>query len=195
MMWRFAFRVVLLFAFILGAGFVVFLFSLPGVRPVQAMSRADAIVVLTGGGGSRIRAAADLLAGQHGRRLLISGVNRTVRPAAIQSLFHLDAQTMQCCVDLDYRARNTLGNADEIAAWARAHGFSRLIVVTSTYHMPRTLIELRAALPEASLLPFAVRPPARRGARNWRLVWVEYIKYALIFSRQKLAQAGLGGAG
>ncbi len=173
-------------------GFAAFVVTLPASLPISAMPRADAIVVLTGGGGSRINAAAQLLAQGHGQRLLISGVNGTVRPSDIQRLFHLDAAAMACCIDLDYRARNTLGNADEIAAWARAHQYRQLIVVTSAYHMPRALIELRAAMPAARLIPFAVAP-AHLGWESWRRQFVEYLKYIAILARDRLGLSSAPG--
>jgi len=190
---RFLIRLLVFLVLALLAGFVVFLARLPGPGALSAMPRSDAIVVLTGGGGSRISAAAALLAQGRGQRLLISGVNDTVRPADIQGLFHLDAATMRCCVDLDYRARNTLGNAGEIAAWALAHQYRDLIVVTSTYHMPRALTELHAAMPGAELTPFAVRPPPHRGWANGRRIFVEYLKYIAIWGRDKLDLAGAQG--
>jgi len=192
---RFFIRLVAFTVIAILAGFVLFLITLPGVGNLTAPPRADAIVVLTGGGGSRISAAAALLAKGRGKRLLISGVNDTVRPADIQDLFHLDAATMRCCIDLDYRARNTLGNAGEIATWALAHHYRQLIVVTSTYHMPRVLIALHAAMPDAELTPFAVRPPLHKGLGNERRMFVEYLKYIVILGRDKLRRAGAGGKG
>ncbi len=185
-------RLLAVLAFAMLLGFAAFLITLPDSTPAATMPRADAIVVLTGGGGSRISAAAELLARGHGQRLLISGVNGTVRPREIQRLFHLDPAVMACCIDLDYRARNTLGNAGEIAAWAQAHQYRRLIVVTSAYHMPRALAELRAAIPGAELVPFAVAP-AHRGWEKWRRIFVEYLKYTAILGRDRLGLSATPG--
>src|SRR5215475_12175717 len=57
------------------AGFVAFLTQLRGAEVVPE-SKADGIVVLTGGS-SRVSDAMELLAGGYGRRLLISGVHPT----------------------------------------------------------------------------------------------------------------------
>lgn len=171
-------------------GFVVFLVSLPKVQTAQNMQKANAIVVLTGGGGTRIRAAATLLAKGRGERLLISGVHSAVQRLDIQNLSHLTAKAMQCCVDLGYRAQDTLGNADEIAAWAQSHHYQHLIVVTSTYHMPRALIELRASLPEADLTPFPVKDERHKGLENLRRMVVEYLKYVVILGREAVLRIG-----
>jgi len=53
----------------------------------------------------------------------------------------------ECCVDLDYTAVNTIGNAVETRRWALNHGFHSLVVVTSNYHMPRAMLELSHQLP------------------------------------------------
>lgn len=179
-------------------GFLVFLARLPAPQDAQTMPEADAIVVLTGGGGTRIQAAAQLLKRAQGQdqaqgrdqQLLISGVNDTVGRAEIQKLFHLSPALMECCVVLGYRARDTLGNAGEIAAWANANGYKSLIVVTSNYHMPRALIELRTTQPDITFLPFPVRANNFAGPDKWRRIGVEYLKYVVILGREMLLRPG-----
>src|SRR6266853_1366508 len=68
-------------ALLLAAGFGWFLWSLPADEIVLNRD-ADGIVVLTGGA-SRISDAIELLAAGRGKRLLISGVNRTTTTAEI----------------------------------------------------------------------------------------------------------------
>lgn len=143
-------------ALCLGAGFVAFVRSLDAVEQ-PPVSRADSIVVLTGGS-ERIGDAIDLLAQGYGQRLLISGVNERTSRDEIARLNPGQRRLFACCVDLDYRARNTIGNAIETRRWMRRHGFRSVIVVTSNYHMPRTLIELDHVLPRARKVPHAVVP-------------------------------------
>ncbi|MGF1648991.1 MAG: YdcF family protein [Hyphomicrobiaceae bacterium] len=118
---------------------------------------ADAIVVLTGGGG-RIQTGATLLAEGRGQRLLISGVNRQTTSGDIVRLTGLPAAKFACCVDLGYSARNTVGNAEETAQWARASGYRSLIVVTAAYHMPRSMAELYRRMPDIELYPYPITP-------------------------------------
>src|SRR5262249_2137633 len=87
-----------------------------------------------------------------------------------------------CCVDLDKRSLNTEENAFETTVWAKSRGYRSLIVVTSTYHMPRTLIELRQTMPDAELVPYPVK--STRRSADWRndpgTTWVlckEYLKF------------------
>ena len=46
-----------------------------------------------------------------------------VRRAAIANLNPGQRRLFDCCVDLDYRARNTIGNAIETRRWAEMNGF------------------------------------------------------------------------
>ena len=117
-----------------------------GCCPSQQVAldrNADGIVVLTGGTSrvSRRARTARLRprqAAAHHRRQSRHH-DRRHRPRSRQ-LRPLPA----CCVDLDYSALNTLGNAMQARRWALEHGFHSLIVVTSAYHMPRALAELVA---------------------------------------------------
>ena len=107
---------------------------------------ADGIVVLTGGN-SRVTDALELLASGRGKRLLITGVNPGTTTGDIAPRSRRLRSRLACCVDLDYSALNTLGNAVQARQWAVEHGFHSLIVVTSAYHMPRALAELAHQLP------------------------------------------------
>jgi uncharacterized SAM-binding protein YcdF (DUF218 family) len=136
-------------------GFALFAHSV-SVMPDYSLQSADAIVALTGGE-DRIFEAVRLLAWGKARRLLISGVNRTTSKPELISLNALDgrdAVLFRCCVDLDKRALNTVDNAMQTAAWVKNHGFRSLIVVTSNYHMPRSLIELRQHMPDVEMIPY-----------------------------------------
>ncbi len=93
-----------------------------------------------------------------GRRLLITGVNEKTTKEEIARQRPEFRPFFACCVDLDYRALNTIGNAEQTRKWVSQHGFSSLLVVTSTYHMPRTLAELGHALPNVKLVPHPVVP-------------------------------------
>ncbi len=168
-------------AIVLVFGFVGFIWLLPG-RQVALKSDADGIVVLTGGT-SRVSDALDLLASGRGKRLLITGVFPGTTTADIaREVVNYD-NLLACCVDLDYSAQNTYGNAVQARRWALEHGFRSLIVVTSAYHMPRALAELAHQLPDAALIPFPVVSDRLRIEPWWssgdttKLVLSEYLKY------------------
>src|ERR1700733_3225156 len=173
----------------LAAGFGWFLWDLPADEIVLQRD-ADGIVVLTGGA-SRISDAIELLAAGRGKRLLISGVNRATTSGEISRLNPEYEPIVSCCVDFD-RSLNTLGNAIETKRWAESRGFSSLIVVTSSYHMPRALAEIAHQLPGVSLVPFPVVAEKLRAEPWWangttmRLVLSEYLKYVVAQMRIRL---------
>jgi uncharacterized SAM-binding protein YcdF (DUF218 family) len=181
---------VALFAFF--GGFVVFASSIAHFAPVDGLT-ADAIVVLTGGE-HRLSEAAKLLSENRGRRLLISGVNRATTHADIHRMTGLSPERFKCCVDIGYDAHDTPGNAEETRAWANAHRFSRLIIVTSSYHMPRSLVELGRALPSATLVPYPVVSRNFRTESWWlhgattRLLFFEYVKFLPSAARMYVAR-------
>src|SRR4051794_18402006 len=176
-------------------GFVGFLSQLRGVEAEPA-SRADGIVVLTGGS-SRVSDAMELLAGGYGKRLLISGVHPTNAASDISRSLPDSQSLLSCCVDLDRSAVNTRSNAAETRRWVRERGFKSLVVVTSNYHMPRAIVELTHAMPDIALIPFPVVGDKWREEPWWtsgatlRLLLSEYVKYVAAELRVRLADAGL----
>jgi uncharacterized SAM-binding protein YcdF (DUF218 family) len=172
---------------LLGLGFLWFIWRVPADE-VTLDQNADGIVALTGGA-SRIADAIELLASGRGKRLLISGANRSTNSNEISRLNPEFERWVRCCVDFD-RSLNTLGNAIETRRWAESRGFRSLIVVTSNYHMPRALAEIAHQLPNVALLPFPVVTDRQRTERWWssgataRLMLSEYVKY--IFARLRM---------
>jgi len=173
-------------------GFVLFANAVMREPEVEDL-RADGIVVLTGGQ-TRIAEAARLLEEKRGERLLISGVNqRTGRPSLLR-ISGLDEATFNCCVDLGYQAQNTVGNADETRRWAEALGYDSLIVVTASYHMPRSLAELAREMPNIALVPHPVDPDGLRRKVWWRdaaatrLLASEYLKFLPAAARLVIAR-------
>src|SRR5215813_13629257 len=137
-----------------GLGFIGFVSQLRGTEERPARN-ADGIVVLTGGS-SRVSDAMQLLAAGYGKRLLISGVHPLNDVHDISRTLPDNHKLLNCCVDLDRSEINTRSNAAETRRWARERGFTSLIVVTSNYHMPRAIVELSHAMPDVTLIPFAV---------------------------------------
>ena len=185
-LWTIAFCVGV--AALTAVGFLWFIWRVPADE--VALDRdADGIVALTGGA-SRIADAIELLALGRGKRLLISGVNRATSSKEISRLNPEFERWVRCCVDFD-RSLNTLGNAVETRRWAESRGFRSLIVVTSNYHMPRALAEIRHQLPGVALVPFPVVTDRQRADPWWaggataRLMLTEYAKY--VFAKLRMA--------
>jgi uncharacterized SAM-binding protein YcdF (DUF218 family) len=183
------------------AGFLWFVASVP-TEEVSIDRPADGIVVLTGGA-SRIADAIELLAAGRGKRLLISGVHPTTSSRELARLSPAYRPWMTCCVDLGHAAINTTGNAVETKNWVTDRGFRSIIVVTSNYHMPRTMAELRRHMPDVALVPFPVVTDKMRSDAWWsspptaKLLFSEYLKYIVAQVRFRLgtAPAAAGVAG
>ncbi|MEJ0078839.1 MAG: YdcF family protein [Alphaproteobacteria bacterium] len=177
----------------IGGGFVWFVWHVPATE-VTLNRNADGIVAMTGGA-SRIPDAIELLAAGHGKRLLISGVHRTTSLAEIARNNPRYEALVNCCVDLDHSAINTVGNAIETRRWARDRGFTSLIVVTSAYHMPRTMAELELQMPDIALVPFPVVTEKLRNEPWWasgptaRLILSEYAKFVVAQLRMRIESA------
>jgi uncharacterized SAM-binding protein YcdF (DUF218 family) len=164
--------------------------------PADDPPDADGVVVLTGASSARIDAAVKLLEADKGKRLLVSGVNREVTREQLRQVTRGVGRLYDCCVDLGFRAENTRGNARETASWTRYYKFHTLIVVTADYHMPRSLLELHAELPDVTLHPYPVETDTvnvrawwKRGGDARRLM-VEYTKYLVILGREAILHLG-----
>ncbi|MFN3636560.1 MAG: YdcF family protein [Rhizobium rhizophilum] len=151
---RYGGMLVILCVAVLVAGFLVFADSVTGMRPPETV-KADAIVVLTGGY-QRIEQAIDLLKRGYGERLLISGVNPATTPGQIRKATRTSPDIFECCVDIGYGAIDTIGNANETAIWIRDKGYRSVLVVTSNYHLARSLMELRRGDPDTDFIGYPV---------------------------------------
>ena len=166
------------FAVIWLAGLVAFADRVERMTPAADPGRADGIVVLTG----------------------VSGVNRQVQREELRAITPGSNRLFDCCVDLGFDAEDTVGNAEEIAAWSRAKGYDSLIVVTSDYHMARAMLEIRGQMHDAELIPYAVLTPSLDADSWWRSgtgvrrMTLEYSKYLAVLVREAAARMVSGGA-
>ena len=169
-------------------------FTTPAQPAAGAPAQADAVVALTGGNGLRIAEAGRLLTAGLAERMLISGVYPLTTDEVARDLSGLDEQTFSCCLDIGRVATTTRGNAEEVADWVAEHEHSSLIVVTSDFHVPRSLAELNAALdPNVTLTIWPVRhqadTPWWSDGDSVRRVLTEYPKFLAVLARDGL---GLG---
>jgi len=194
--WRIFGRRIFLGCFALGliglaAGFVFFVNIIDNEEP-KALPSAEGVVALTGGS-ERVSEAVELLSKGRARRLLITGVNQQTSRQQIARLMPNFHQLFDCCIDLGRAALNTAGNADETRRWVEANAIrTNLIIVTSNYHMPRALVELRSALPQLDLIPYPVVSDRLRNS-DWRsdthvarLLAIEYVKFLAAIVRTKI---------
>ena len=144
------------------------------------LRRTQAIVVLTGGS-RRIRTGLELLSQEYGKRLLISGVHRTVRIETILKNENFGT-LLKPKIDLDYTSRNTRENALQTWKWIQNHDYTSLRLVTSHAHMYRSLIEFKRIIPASiQIIPHRVIPESNPQSSQVQKIVVEYNKLFFTF--------------
>ena len=159
----------LLLVYLLGYAFFVVLLPKPADD-----RRTDGIVVLTGGA-KRIERGLDLVARGRADRLLISGVDRIVRPGELAAQYKTRAGLFECCVDLGRESVDTRSNGSETARWVKQKKFKTVRLVTTDWHMPRARFELSQQLGD----DVAVLSDAVQSNPSFRSLFTEYNKYLL----------------
>ncbi len=152
----------------------------------ETMEETDAIVVLTGGS-ERLQAGIELLRHSKGKMLLISGVHKGIGKETLLASYgdELPETLVECCVHLGHAAADTVGNAAETAEWMKHWELKSLRLVTAHYHMPRSLMLFREAMPKAKIIAHPVFPNAVMLGGWWLrpgtalLLMSEYNKYLL----------------
>ncbi len=149
-----------LFALVLIAGLwtiglVRFVDDIPAAV-VDTNTKTGAIVVLTGGSG-RVNEGLKLLDRNLAGRLFVSGVYRGLDVRKLLQLARRSPADLADRIGIG-NAVDTIENAMETAAWARHNRVQSLRLVTAAYHMPRSLLEFRHAMPAIRIIPNPVFP-------------------------------------
>ncbi|HEY2539829.1 MAG TPA: YdcF family protein [Stellaceae bacterium] len=160
----------------------------------------DAIVVLTGGS-LRLRTGVELLREGKARVLFVSGVDgRVGLDEVLRSTGGETPKWLVCCIVLGQKAENTSGNAIETAQWMRGQGFHSLRLVTSWWHMPRSLLDFERMMPDFEIVPHPVFPEHCEQQNWWSrrvmpfAVIVEYGKYLAALFLPFVDRPALGGS-
>ena len=164
-----------------GIGFALFWIRLPYAAQTDTdRTKTDAVIVLTGGP-NRLETGITLLENKIAGRMLISGVHEDVRPSELAVRTGKNPELFTCCIDLGYSADSTIGNAEESAEWVREHNFKSILLVTSDYHIQRSLILFRKHLPDTNITAVSVptKLPVLKLAK-------EYNKYLITLLREGL---------
>ncbi len=165
--------------------FVLHLPIIPGEKP----KNIDGIVVITGGQ-QRLDAGLSLLTGGTASKLLVSGVGEGVSKTILANELNFNPvqkSFMTCCVELEFVASDTRGNAYAARQWAQTNKFSSLYLVTANYHMPRAKLVFQQEMPNIALSYWPVNPDDLDLDGWWtelaliRLLAREYVKYLAEF--------------
>ena len=167
-------------------GLIAFANSIP-MRVADNETRTDAIVVLTGGSG-RLDEGLRLLSSGMAGKLFVSGVYQGLDVKALLRLSQEKPTELEQRIGIG-GAINTRGNARETADWVAAEGVTSMRLVTSGYHMPRSMLEFRHVMPSISIVPHPVFSPHVK-VRHWwawpgttSLIMGEYNKFLLAWLR------------
>jgi uncharacterized SAM-binding protein YcdF (DUF218 family) len=187
------------------AGFIVF------IRAIEVLGEAsitpemlstDAIVVLTGGS-ERVATGLELLNAGKGKKLFISGVHHGLSLDRVVGNQQVSKDLRDCCIILGHAAESTRGNAEETQTWMALEDYHSMRLVTANYHMPRSLLVFRAAMPDIAITPHPVAPDSVKLEDWWQhpgtisLLVTEYNKYLFAALRQRanhVMQSAMPGA-
>lgn len=138
--------------------------------------KRDAVVVLTGGS-QRIETGIRLMEQQNADYLLISGVNKQVKREVLLKDVSPEQRKK---ITLGYEAEDTVGNAKEIDEWIKKKKIGSILLVTSFYHMPRSIFETARLNPQLKIAPQPVFPKSFGDSVDWiktRYAWLLFLEY------------------
>ncbi|MCH1428102.1 MAG: YdcF family protein [Alphaproteobacteria bacterium] len=171
------------------ASFQKFVLTLPN-DDTKLSAPIDGLVVATGGQ-LRIQKGVELLAGGKADRMLISGVGKGITKELLKenlAISNRQARFFDCCVEIEFTATDTNGNAQATFEWMQKHALDDILLVSANYHLPRAELIFKQYLPENSVYVQAVNPPDLKLSAwhsNWqttRLLLKEYLKYIYVKS-------------
>jgi uncharacterized SAM-binding protein YcdF (DUF218 family) len=148
-------------------------------------------LVVATGGQLRIQKGVELLAGGKADRMLISGVGKGITKELLKenlAISNRQARFFDCCVEIEFTATDTNGNAQATFEWMQKHALDDILLVSANYHLPRAELIFKQYLPENSVYFQAVNPPDLKLSAwysNWqttRLLLKEYLKYIYVKS-------------
>ncbi len=139
------------------------------LRMSEPPAQADAIVVFGGGvgesgeagGGSqeRVKQAVDLYDAGYARHVVFSsGFVYSFREAEVMRAIAVDRGVPASAILLEQRAASTRQNVLFVVPMLEQRGWSRVLLVSSPYHMRRAVLTWRRAAPAIAVIP---TPPAQ----------------------------------
>lgn len=140
-------------------------------------------LVLTGDSG-RLQAGYQLLLDGKVQNLYISGVSKGVTAKDLESIKGIKGKTLtpiQHQIVLGYEATSTKSNALEAAHWFKDTDFQAILLITSSYHMPRALLLHRREMPNTVFIPYPTPSITESqeilNARRMTIFFREFAKY------------------
>ena len=172
-------------------GLIRFVSDIPN-QVEDTTSKTSAIVVLTGGSG-RVNEGLALLDKDLAVKLFVSGVYRGLDVRKLLQLARRNPTDLESRIGIG-NAVDTIENASETASWSSRNHISSLRLVTAAYHMPRSMLEFRHAMPGMRIVPNPVFPDHVKQDEWWAwpgttaLFISEYNKFLMAWVRLRSRQ-------
>ena len=177
-----------IFSFIWLLGFIWFTYSIPSFVE-DPNSETDAIIVLTGGKGRFIEGLS-LLKNHKAKKLFISGIGHNTSFDNLKVLLEkqdqLSLDDLKDKIELGRNATNTKENALETKIWLQQQNYHTIRLVTSSYHIIRSLLEFRLIMPDITIITNPIFTNKFKLSQWWKfpgsakLLFWEYNKYLYI---------------
>ncbi len=121
------------------------------LRDFSYNDESTGIVVLTGGKG-RIEKGLELIRNTNADKMFITGVVSLLNIEKKYGFKTFNSDLYNCCIFFDNRATNTHENIVETSKWLSSNlNIKNVILVSSYYHLPRSLIIFNNFLPNVSI--------------------------------------------
>lgn len=165
-------------------GYLLFI-SLSSKILVNPEKITDSIIVLTGGKG-RIVAGTKLLAQNKANKMLISGVKPQTSLKELK-INQINNKLLTDVIFLDHLSTDTKTNAKESAKWIYNNNFTSLRLVTSDYHILRSLLEFKEQMPGIVII---ANPISSYTQWHWLIryrFFLEYNKFLVVLISQNFS--------
>ena len=162
--------------------------------PINLSSK---IVILTGGT-NRIKEGFEVIDKLEKKsianlKILVSGTGKGFTKLSLQEQLNVnfDLRLIECCVKLDSVSQDTYSNATETSKWVSENNIEEILLITSNYHIPRSILEFRNKMPNLKILFYPIKPKQHqinkwlKSFETFSLIFIEYCKYIIAYVRIK----------
>ena len=162
--------------------------------PINLSSK---VVILTGGT-NRIKEGFEVIYKLDKKsitnlKVLVSGTGKGFSKLSLQEKLNpgFDLRLIECCVELDSVSQNTYSNAIETSKWVSKNNIEEILLITSNYHIPRSILEFQNKMPNLKILYYPIIPKKHqinkwlKSFETFSLIFIEYCKYIIANVRIK----------
>ncbi len=172
-------------------GFFVFVEHINSYK-IDTQTKTDAIIVLTGGK-NRIAEGIKLLNENMSDKLFISGVPSKISIEDIEKQAKIVADD-KGKITLGRKATNTIENASETTEWMHLNNIKSIRLITSSYHIPRSLQEFIIYQTNSNNFEVVLNPIYspnlnKKWWKSWgtfKILLTEYNKFLVVYVCRRL---------